>query len=60
MRRYEVVSVPNSSTRRAYEVRRTVDGELMCLCLYRKGAERVCAELNALVAGYMGAEGVRG
>lgn len=37
-----------------YSVKRNIDGELICLCSYKRGAIRVCNELNALFEGKTG------
>ena len=42
---------------RTWRVVRRYDKCIMCVCVYRRGAFRVCDELNALASGKMGASG---
>ena len=40
---------------RTWRVVRRYDKCIMCVCVYKRGACRVCEELNALTSGKMGA-----
>ena len=39
---------------RTWRVVRRYDECIMCVCVYKRGANRVCEELNALASGKMG------
>ena len=39
---------------KTWRVVRRYDKCIMCVCVYKRGAYRVCAELNALASGKMG------
>ena len=43
------------SKHKTWRVVRQYDKCIMCVCVYKRGANRVCAELNALASGKMGA-----
>ena len=43
------------SRHKTWRVVRRYDKCIMCVCLYLRGAYRVCDELNALASGKMGA-----
>lgn len=40
---------------KTWRVVRQYDKCIMCVCVYKRGAHRVCDELNALASGKMGA-----
>ena len=40
---------------KTWRVVRKYDKCIMCVCVYKRGAHRVCDELNALASGKMGA-----
>ena len=40
---------------RTWRVVRRYDKCIMCVCVYKRGAYRLCDELNALASGKMGA-----
>ena len=40
---------------KTWRVVRKYDKCIMCVCVYKRGAYRVCEELNALASGKMGA-----
>ena len=40
---------------KTWRVVRRYDKCIMCVCVYKRGAYRVCDELNALASGKMGA-----
>ena len=40
---------------KTWRVVRKYDKCIMCVCVYKRGAFRVCEELNALASGKMGA-----
>ena len=40
---------------RTWRVVRRYDKCIMCVCVYKRGAHRVCDEMNALASGKMGA-----
>ena len=42
---------------KTWRVVRKYDKCIMCVCVYMRGAYRVCDELNALASGKMGASG---
>ena len=42
---------------KTWRVVRQYDRCIMCVCVYKRGAYRVCEELNALASGKMGASG---
>lgn len=52
------VELHNSSHSRhkTWRVVRQYDRCIICVCVYKRGAYRVCEELNALASGKMGAE----
>ena len=56
MNRY-LVEVHGSSygNHKTWRVVRQYDRCIMCVCVYKRGAHRVCDELNALASGKMGA-----
>ena len=43
------------SKHKTWRVVRRYDNCIMCVCVYLRGAYRVCEELNALASGNMGA-----
>ena len=43
------------SKHKTWRVVRRYDNCIMCVCVYLRGAYRVCDELNALASGKMGA-----
>lgn len=43
------------SKHKTWRVVRQYDKCIMCVCVYKRGAHRVCDELNALAFGKMGA-----
>ena len=43
------------SKHKTWRVVRRYDNCIMCVCVYKRGAYRVCEELNALASGKMGA-----
>ena len=43
------------SKHKTWRVVRRYDNYIMCVCVYLRGAYRVCDELNALASGKMGA-----
>ena len=58
MNRYSVELHGSSYGRhKTWRVVRRYDKCIMCVCVYRRGAFRVCDELNALASGKMGASG---
>ena len=42
---------------KTWRVVRQYDRCIMCVCVYKRGAHRVCEELNAIASGKMGASG---
>ena len=56
MNRY-LVELHGSSygNHKTWRVVRRYDKCIMCVCVYKRGANRACAELNALASGKMGA-----
>ena len=56
MNRY-LVELHGSSygNHKTWRVVRQYDGCIMCVCVYKRGAFRVCEELNDLASGKMGA-----
>ena len=58
MNRY-LVELHGSSygNHKTWRVVRKYDKRIMCVCVYKRGAYRVCEELNALASGKMGASG---
>ena len=52
-----VVELHGSSygNHKTWRVVRQYDRCIMCVCVYKRGAFRVCEELNALASGKMGA-----
>ena len=56
MNRY-LVELHGSSygNHKTWRVVRQYDRCIMCVCVYKRGAFRVCEELNALASGKMGA-----
>ena len=54
-----VVELHGSSygNHKTWRVVRMYDKCIMCVCVYKRGAYRVCDELNALASGKMGASG---
>ena len=58
MNRY-LVELHGSSygNHKTWRVVRRYDNCIMCVCVYKRGAHRVCEELNALASGKMGASG---
>ena len=54
-----VVELHGSSygNHKTWRVVRQYDRCIMCVCVYKRGAFRVCEELNALSSGKMGASG---
>ena len=55
--RYIVEQHSNSHKHKTWRVVRRYDKCIMCVCVYMRGAFRVCDELNALASGKMGASG---
>ena len=53
--RYIVEQHSNSHNHKTWRVVRRYDKCIMCVCVYMRGAYRVCDELNALASGKMGA-----
>ena len=53
--RYIVEKHSNSHKHKTWRVVRRYDKCIMCVCVYMRGAYRVCDELNALASGKMGA-----
>ena len=53
--RYIVEQHSNSHKHKTWRVVRRYDKCIMCVCVYMRGACRVCDELNALASGNMGA-----
>ena len=45
----------SNSKHKTWRVVRQYDKCIMCVCVYKRGAYRVCDELNALASGKMGA-----
>ena len=56
MNRY-LVELHGSSygNHKTWRVVRQYDRCIMCVCVYKRGASRVCDELNAIASGKMGA-----
>ena len=52
--RYIVEQHCNSHKHKTWRVVRRCDKCIMCVCVYMRGAYRVCDELNALANGSMG------
>ena len=54
-----VVELHGSSygNHKTWRVVRQYDRCIMCGCVYKRGAHRVCEELNAIACGKMGASG---
>ena len=58
MNRYFVEQHGSSyGNHKTWRVVRQYDKCIMCVCVYKRGAFRVCDELNALASGKMGASG---
>lgn len=57
--RYVVELNGGSSFRKhkTWRVVRSYDKCIICVCVYKRGAYRVCEEMNALASGRMGASG---
>ena len=53
--RYFVEQHSNLHKHKTWRVVRRYDKCIMCVCVYMRGAYRVCDELNALASGKMGA-----
>ena len=53
--RYIVEQHSNSYKHKTWRVVRRYDKCIMCVCVYKRGAYRVCDELNAIASGKMGA-----
>ena len=53
--RYIVEQHSGSYKHKTWRVVRKYDKCIMCVCVYKRGAHRVCEELNALASGKMGA-----
>ena len=53
--RYVVELHCGSYKHKTWRVVRRYDKCIMCVCVYKRGAYRVCGELNALASGKMGA-----
>ena len=49
--RYIVEQHSNSRNHKTWRVVRRYDNRIMCVCVYMRGAYRVCDELNALASG---------
>ena len=54
MNRYLVELHCSSYKHKTWRVVRRYDKCIMCVCVYKRGAHRVCEELNALASGKMG------
>ena len=52
--RYIVEQHSNSHKHKTWRVVRRYDKCIICVCVYKRGAYRVCDELNALAFGKMG------
>ena len=52
--RYIVEQHSNSYKHKTWRVVRRYDKCIICVCVYKRGAHRVCEELNALASGKMG------
>lgn len=52
--RYIVEQHCNSYKHKTWRVVRRYDKCIMCVCVYKRGAFRVCEELNSLASGKMG------
>ena len=52
--RYIVEQHSSSYKHKTWRVVRRYDRCIMCVCVYKRGAYRVCEELNALASGKMG------
>ena len=52
--RYYVELHGGCAGHRAWRVVRRHDKCIMCVCVYKRGAHRVCEEMNALASGKMG------
>ena len=52
--RYIVEQHSSSYRHKTWHVVRRYDKCIMCVCVYKRGAYRVCEELNALASGKMG------
>ena len=58
MNRYFVEQHGSSyGNHKTWRVVRQYDKCIMCVCVYKRGAYRVCEELNAIASGNMGASG---
>ena len=57
MSRYSVEYHSGHGNHKTWRVVRQHDKCIMCVCVYMRGAYRVCDELNALASGKMGASG---
>ena len=55
MNRYSVEHHGRYGNHKTWRVVRKYDKCIMCVCVYKRGAYRVCEELNALASGKMGA-----
>ena len=55
MNRYSVEYHGGHGNHKTWRVVRRYDNCIMCVCVYMRGACRVCDELNALASGKMGA-----
>ena len=55
--RYIVEQHCSSYKHKTWRVVRQYDRCIMCVCVYKRGAFRVCEELNTLASGKMGASG---
>ena len=54
MERYSVEHHGGYGNHKTWRVKRLYDGCIICVCVYKRGAIRVCEELNALAGGSMG------
>ena len=54
MNRYSVEYHGGHGNHKTWRVVRLYDKCIMCVCVYKRGACRVCDELNALAGGSMG------
>lgn len=52
--RYAVEPHCSSYNHKTWRVVRQYDKCIICVCVYKRGANRACAELNALAGGSMG------
>ena len=53
MNRYSVEHHGGYGNHKTWRVVRKYDKCIMCVCVYKRGAHRVCEELNAIASGKM-------